>query len=347
MLPESTGSQLKSFWSRPEGKTGIIVLVLLAGLGIWGWGSIVGFLVSMMVDTLHLVGLVAALAAILWVLLSKRSHLIFRLLMRALTSVVINIDPIGVLKDRLRQMRQRRDKLEEQISQVSGQIGRLKDVIAQNSADAEKKMRMAAQADKMASAAHDSLEAQRMTFQKTAKARQAGRLQNANITYQQLLNKIQMVYDLLSKWAVHIDFFIEDTQDEVKQEEIKYKTVNAAYRAYKTAVSMIRGNADETELYNETMERLAENASRKLGEIDDFQRVAQGFMDSIDIQNGAVEEQALAKLDQYEQKLLTSGNQDTAFLLPGAMATPQAIPIDRQKAPAATGTTDSYGKFFK
>jgi len=71
--------------------------------------------------------------------------------------------------------------------------------------------------------------------------------------------------------------------------------------------------------------KLAEEAGRKLGEMEDFQRLAQNFMDTIDLENGAVETEALQKLDAYEQKLLTSGDSDTAFLLPGATVAP--VPV--------------------
>ena len=131
---------------------------------------------------------------------------------------------------------------------------------------ASENMRLAAHAKKIATSTADQNEQLRMALQMKAKANQAGRLQKSNLSYQQLLNKLQNIYELLSKWAVHIDFYIEDTENEVKQAEIEYKTINAAYRAYRTALSVIRGTGDEKELYNQTMENLAEQAGRKLGE---------------------------------------------------------------------------------
>ena len=101
------GDQLKSFWSRPEGKTGMVFIVVAAGALVYGWGMIVPFIVSMLADTLHMVYLGAILAAALFVAFSSRTHLVFRLLMRAITGLIINIDPIGILKDHLSQMRKR------------------------------------------------------------------------------------------------------------------------------------------------------------------------------------------------------------------------------------------------
>ena len=98
------------------------------------------------------------------------------------------------------------------------------------------------------------------------------------------------------------------------------------------------------------MEKLAEEAGRKLGEMEDFQRLAQNFMDTIDLENGAVETEALQKLDSYEQKLLTSCDSDTAFLLPGATAAPVPVAVPAQKvgdAPVAARGASDYGDMFK
>ncbi len=334
VTPTNLGQDIKSFWSRPEGKTGMIAVAILAGALVYGWGMIVPFIVSMLADTLHMVFLALILAAVLFVLFSSRTHLLFRLLMRAITGLIINIDPIGILKDHLEQMRKRREVMAQQISK--------------NHEMANENMRLAARAKKVATTTADQNEQLRMALQMKAKANQAGRLEKSNLSYQQLLGKLQNIYDLLSKWAVHIDFYIEDTDNEVKQSEIEYKTINSAYRAYRTALAVIKGNGDEAELYNATMEHLAEEAGRKLGEMEDFQRLAQNFMDTIDLENGAVETEALQKLDAYEQKLLTSGDSDTAFLLPGATAAPVPVAAksSSETSTAARGASD-YGDMFK
>jgi hypothetical protein len=146
VTPTNLGQDLKSFWSRPEGKTGMIAVAILAGALVYGWGMIVPFIVSMLADTLHMVFLALILAAVLFVLFSSRTHLLFRLIMRWITGLIINIDPIGILKDHLAQMRKRRDVMNQQISNVSGQIRYLKDVIDKNHEAANENMRMAAHA---------------------------------------------------------------------------------------------------------------------------------------------------------------------------------------------------------
>jgi hypothetical protein len=71
-------------------------------------------------------------------------------------------------------------------------------------------------------------------------------------------------------------------------------------------------------------------------------------MDTIDLENGAVETDALEKLDAYEQKLLTSGAADTAFLLPGATAAPVPVPAGKAPdSPPAAKSAGDYGDMFK
>ncbi len=89
-------------------------------------------------------------------------------------------------------------------------------------------------------------------------------------------------------------------------------------------MSVIRGNAAEEDIYSQTMEHLAEQAGQKLGEIEDFQRLAQGFMDYLDLKQGVITDDALAKLEAYQQKLLLPGTQE--FLrTPAVPASKQTI----------------------
>src|SRR6202030_1359648 len=56
----------KSFWKRPEGPFGMVVLAGLVLGGAVGFYEILPFLISMLTDTLHLIGLAAILISVLW-----------------------------------------------------------------------------------------------------------------------------------------------------------------------------------------------------------------------------------------------------------------------------------------
>jgi hypothetical protein len=335
----SDSAQWKKFWSSWEGLTGGLLLLLLVGFAIFAWGTVSAFLVAMLADTVHMVGLGFLLFGMLWLAFSKRSHMLFRLVSRYLTGIIINLDPVGIAEDKILQMKERRSQFAEQITNVAGQKRSLQDIIEQNKVDADKNLKFAAQAQKMAQTT-DAQKAIEMQLQMKAKARKAGRLEESNIGYQTLLDYLTKLYNLLSLWAVNMDYFIEDTEDEVKQKTTRYKVTNAAWTAIKTGMKIIKGDATENDFYDRAMAKLAEDASQKLGYIEDFQRVAQDFMNTIDIQNGVVDTAAMEKLNQYEQKLLTAGDEQTTFLIPAI--TQQAVPV-----PAKSAKTRTYGDLLK
>jgi hypothetical protein len=350
LSPSMPEQGLKKFWSRPEGKAGMI---FLAGLAVvfflYGLAPVLALAAMAMTSLFSMIVTGIACVGLLMLAFNSTVHsrigLIFRLTMRFLTGLIINIDPIGILKDRLKEMRKRRAIMADQITNVNTQRVTLKSIIIKNAAEAQSNLGKAAEADRrLAGSAGDVDYQQRMQLQKNIASRHAERLKQSNVGYQTLLTKLDGIYTFLSKWAVNIDFFIEDTDDEVKQQEIQYKTLNAGFKAFKTAMSVVSGNADESDIYNETLERLADEASRKLSYMEESQKVAQKFMDSADLEQGSANMDAMADLDAYEQKFLTPGNPETSFLAPGAKQPERApVTIEGKSTPTyqSVGSSDN------
>jgi hypothetical protein len=307
VTPNFSPSNVKGFWQRPEGKVGKFVLVALAGVtAFFAYSAVLPLLLATVFGTLQLVIGGVVLFALISLLTSKKVHrlisTIFKLTMRYLTGLVITIDPIGILEERLSDMRKRREAMGAQITNLFGGITQLRDVIKKNEKDAQVEAGQALEAHRRSGAAQSEDERQRWAAQEAIHARQSVRLRASNDTYQGILNRLEPIYSMLKKWATNIDFYITDTENEVKQQKIQYKVVNSAYSAYKLAVSMISGNADENEMYDGAMEFLAANASQKLGEIDEFQETAQSFIDSMDLKNASFNTDALAKLQEFANK---------------------------------------------
>lgn len=321
-LPNST--ELKTFWSRPEGKTALLVLVLIVGSAVWFWGLIVPFLIGLLVDTLHMAYLAGLLAALLYLAFGKRPRLMFRVLMRSLTGIFVSVYPIEIIQDKLAQMKKRRDKMNQQIALVNGSIVRLQRKMADNNADAQKRFGMASQAQRMAGQTQDTEEQFRMQMAMKKQANAAARRQSANIGYAKLLERIQKVYKFLTHYATNVDYFIDDTQDEIDQKKVEYETTMAASSAMKQAMAVIKGNATEEDIYDQAFDYIETSVSTQLGIMDDLQRVSQNFMDGMDIENGAVNDSALKALNAFEQKALTAGNTD--FQMVTGDKTPKAIP---------------------
>jgi chromosome segregation ATPase len=234
-------------------------------------------------------------------------------------------------------MRAERDEMKARIGEVRGQIGVLERAIEKNRSSAEENLRQASLARRTAEAAATEDEALRRTLQVTVKANRAGRLEKQNVSYGQLLTKLRTVHDFLVRWSAGVDAYIEDAEDQVRQAEIERKTIHSAYRAFRAALQAIRGKAAEREIYDAAMEHLADDAGRKLGEMEAFQREARAFMDDMDVQRGVITEDALRRLDRFEQQVLGPRRQE--LLLPVAGA-PGA-------GPRRVEAKGSYERLFK
>lgn len=322
-----TSSDVKSFWSRPEGKMAIGIYAAIIGGVVWFWGLVVPFLVSMLTDTLHMVYLAGLLGSVLYLTLGKRPQLMFRVLVRKFTSLFVAVYPIEIIEDKLQQMKKRRDKMNEQIALVNGSITKLKRQIDQNASDAAKGFGMAEQAKRMAGASQDDEAKFRMQLQMKQAANRAQRRQQANIGYASLLERLQKVYKFLTHYATNVDFFIEDTQDEINQKKTEYETTQTAFGAMKQAMAVIKGNATEEDIYDQAFDQIETTVSTQLGVMDDLQRVSQNFMDGLDVQNGAVDDSALQALNAFEKKALTDGGTDFQMVTADRGKAPVAVPV--------------------
>jgi hypothetical protein len=329
-LPEST--DLKSFWSRPEGKTAMLIYAGIIGVVVFFWGEVSSWVLNMLDNTVHIGFLCGVIGAAAYLVFGKRPQLMFRVLVRKLTSLFVAVYPIEIIEDKLLQMKKRRDKMNEQISLVKGSITKLQRVISQGHADAVKGFGMASQAQKMAGATQDENERLRMQLAMKQQARRAQRREQSNIGYQNLLERLTKVYNFLTRYAINVDYFIDDTQDEIDQKKTEYETTNSAFGAMKQAMAVIRGNATEEDIYNQAFDQIETTVSTQLGMMDDLQRMSQNFMDGMDVETGSVDEAALQALNAFEQKTLTAGTAEQVMTADKSSAKLVPVPVSGQRA---------------
>ena len=108
-------TKLKTFWQKPEGKTGMLFIALLIGGGVIGLSTILPWLIALATNTLHLALLLAALGAGLFVLTNPKiratASIVFQLIMKKLTSAVIKTDPLAILGLKVREMEENLEKV--------------------------------------------------------------------------------------------------------------------------------------------------------------------------------------------------------------------------------------------
>lgn len=328
----------KSFWKRPEGVTGA---VFLAGIGVAGivlLDKILPWLIKLMQNTLHAGLLLATIGAITFVLLDVRFRnfvsYAYKSVMRKLTGMLIELDPINILRIHIDEMKKNRSNMNAQIENLRGQLRRLQNIISQNKEDHENNLKLAQRAQK---------EGKQHVV--TLQTRKAGRLQQSNITLNNLYVKMELLYRMLGKMFETAGILIEDTEDEVNVKERERNAILSGHSALRSAMAIISGDPDKKAMFDQAMEFMVEDIGQKAGEIERMMEVSATFLDSIDLQNGVYEEDGLKMLEQWEKEsvdTLLLGN-DVKLITAQAQDNNQVLDLD---APISEVVASSRGNKY-
>jgi len=333
----------KTFWQRPEGTTGMIFLIAaLVGGGILLY-NILPYLIALATNVLYLGLIILGIAALAYMVFDpKMRNLVwygYKSVMRGITSMFVQIDPIGILKSYVDDLRNNLKNMNKQIGSLRGQMHRLQEVIRNNQKQIQSNLSLANRAKERNKDAIMIL-----------KSRKAGRLQDSNVRLEDLYKKMEILYRVLVKMYENAEILLEDVQDQVAVKEQERKAIRASHSAMKSAMNIISGNSDRREMFDMALEAIAEDVSQKVGEMERFMDMSQNFMSSIDLQNGVFEEEGLRMLEQWEKegvsKLLGSEKQS---LLAAAEDDTQTLDLEKPIAHPVKVHRDKnpYDSFFE
>jgi len=302
---ENTDFKPKSFWSRPEGTTGALFL-----LGIVGGAGFLLFkysaaILGLLGNTIGIVLSLLVLGAIIYMVLDPKMRTLvsymYKSVMRWITGMFVTIDPIGILKNYIDDLKDNLKKMSSQIGSLKGQMRKLKTIVGENTSEINKQMAIARKAKELGNQKAMLLS-----------SRKAARLKESNGKYTALHSKMSVLYKVLSKMYTNSEILLEDTVDQVKVKEQERKAIRASHSAMSSAMSIIKGDGDKRAMFDQAMEVIADDVSNKVGEMERFMEMSSDFMNSVDLQNGVFEEQGLKMLEEYEKKstLLLLGGQE-------------------------------------
>jgi len=322
----------KSFWKRPEGTLGALVLIALVGGAGYLLFTNMAAITAFMGNVLGLAVIILALGALLYMVLDpKMRNLVsymYKSIMRKVTSIFVTIDPIGILKNYIEDLQDNLAKLSEQISSLMGQSTKLSRMHKENEEEIEKQLKLAQKARELGDEKNMLLS-----------TRKAARLQDVNKNYAQLLTKMDILKRVLKKMYGNSEILLEDTKDQVKVKEVERKAIRTSHSAMKSAMNIIAGNKDQRIMFDQAVEYIADDVANKVGEMERMMELSSSFMNTIDLQNGAFEEQGLKMLEEFEKKssllLLDSGKADREEL------------ILKEKAEASTESRSNYDRLFE
>lgn len=290
--PEIKG---KSFWKRPEGVTGAI---FLAGIVLGGGFlavTLLPILIPLMANTLYLAIMLIALAAIVYMVVDPKMRnliwYVYKSVMRAVTGLFVQIDPIGILKSYVDSLEDNLKKMGLQVNKLRGQMHKLREIIFNNQKAIQDNLQLANKAKEINK--QDVM---------ILKSRKAGRLKESNMRLEDLYRKMEVLYRVLTKMHENSEILKEDIKDQVMVKEQERIAIHASNSAMRSAMNVIAGDKDARAMFDMALEAIADDVSEKVGEMERFMDLSANFMDSVDLQNGVFEEEGLRMLEQWEKE---------------------------------------------
>lgn len=331
-------SKPKSFWQRPEGILGAIILFgFLIGGGYLLVNNIAA-ITAFMGNILGLSVVILALGVLLYMAFDPKMRnllsYIYQSAMRKLTSIFITIDPIGILKNYVNDMEKNLGNLDNQISNLMGQSRKITTLYQNNQEEIEKNLSIARKAKEMGDEKNMLLT-----------SRKAARLQEVNEKYNVLLKKMDILKRLLKKMYDNSEILLEDTKDQVKVKEEERKVIRSSHSAMKSAMSILRGDKDKRMMFDQAVEYIADDIAAKVGEMERMMELSSSFMESIDLENAQFEEKGLEMLENFEKK-------STLLMLESPKTKNEEFSLDeilnkKVTSDSATGSKSGYDDLFK
>lgn len=313
-------ANLKTFWQRPEGKTGAVILLATILAGIYGFSMILPWMIALLANTVEAAALGGVLFVLLYTVSNKRFRTIvgnvFQLSMRWLTGIVVEIDPIGILENTLDKMQENLAKLSKAIASCNGAKVSVQNQIAKNNDVIHKAIGIKEQADQRLADRIDDLTKQRFMLTKQMELQEIGRRTHSNEKLQVILDQTTKLYGLLGRWRNLGEFNVENTRAEIENAKAERQTILAAYQGMGFARKLISGDPEQLKMMNQSLEYLAQDNANKLGEMEDFANYSEKYLNEMDLQQGAAASDAEKMLATYESKLLGAGGAEQQPAIP-------------------------------
>jgi hypothetical protein len=311
-FPGTSSYTPKSFWKKPEGVPGYILTAIVAAAGLYGLYLALPFLLSVVWGTVNLAIGVGVLALIGYIVMNKTvqslAKNIFQSVCRGIASFYTTIDPIGILKNQLDDMRVAKRKLDETIQRFAGSDNNLKQSIARKSAEIQTLGAKSNEARRMISTMTGNdptgaLKREQITLQAQTYEEKAGLLMQGVQQLQALENQTADMLTKFRRWSQVSDAKIERTAMRVDIFSDQRKSILDAKNTLSIGQRLLQGDSEQVKLVDGAIEFLQEDAARTLGEIEEFNRFSDKMLTDIDIENGANAEIARKRFAEFGVKL--------------------------------------------
>ena len=354
--PSFANMSPKSFWKKPEGKPGMVLTAALAGAGLYGLWLALPFLLGVVWGTVNLAIGVGILAAIGYVVtngtVQALARNIFQSVCRGVAVCYTTIDPIGILKNWLDDMRKEKTELDQTIMRFAGSDNKLRSSIAKKNAEVQQLGAQVAAAERMLPSKTDPLERERIQLQKETYEQKAGLLIQSAGQLQALETQTNDMLQKFRHWSQVSDAKIDRTAMKVELLSEQRDMITDAKKTLGVGMRLLKGDDEQLKLVDMSIEFLTADAERTVGEIQEFNRFSDKMLTDIDIENSANAEVARQKFAEFGAKMEESAARpsavdqlQSALALAGPVSVPAVSPFAGRPAEPKAAATD-YSKLF-
>jgi len=271
------GTKAKGVFDQKGGTLGIVLLIVLGAVAIIFMNPIVVFLKEAITNIVGLIGVTLAAAALLYVIFDKDARRIvgtlYMMAIRAIMGFVVQMNPIAILENTIAKMYKSIENIEEKMGNLNGIRIDFKNKIKDKKKEIENCI-----ARKEAAKKNGKLEVV------VLEDRQINRLVILTQEYIDLQNSSESWYNTLSKLADMAKLTAEDAENEVKAQKERYKMVKTSHSAFRSAMSILKGNPDDMAMYNQAFQFVNDDIMEKVGEMDRVINTTGGMLDKMDIE---------------------------------------------------------------
>lgn len=281
---------------RPERYVRFILFALFATLT----GGLLFFFLDPLMNLLQnpiflTIGLLI-LASIFFIFIDRSMRIIaqtyFNTMVRSITSWFVTIDPIEVLENYIVELRDNTAKMKRQMHRLRSQMHVLEEEIVENRREIQK----------LVEKTKEHKDAQNHP-EFTLWVRKTGRLEDSTKKLSNLLDRMKSVYEGLAKMKRHSRSLSIDLADQLELKRKERNAIQTSHSAMEVAMELLDDKQDASSEFNEALEDIADDVSRKVGEMEHYMQLSDEFLKTVDLKKGVLEDKGMKKLTDWQNKL--------------------------------------------
>ena len=299
MAEENKLQKKKSFFSKKEGKTGLIFLFGGVASLFAFRNPILNFFREVYQDMMasmtgSIVGF-GVLGLLVFMETDKRARNLivygFKSLMRWITGLFTELDPIKILESHIEELDRNFKMLGDNIAKLRNNMIRIKETRDSNNKEILRATKLIE-------------EAKRQNRQEVVAVNynQIGRLKALNQKYDVMIGKMENLNNVLIKMHTYSSYKLADTRNEIRMKKQEYSAISSGYSAMENARNILEGNFSRNERYDAATDALAADLSTKIAEMDNFMELSSGIFRDMDLQNSIYKVEGMEMFDEITNK---------------------------------------------